>query len=123
VKFLADMGISQKTVEALREWGYEAKHLRELGMMRAPDIEIVQKARSEGRTILTCDLDFGEILALSQLPLPSIIIFRLSDYRPLVLNPLLMQVLLECEDTINRGALIVIEDHRYRIRRFPISLD
>jgi predicted nuclease of predicted toxin-antitoxin system len=92
-------------------------------MIRAPDSVIVQKAREEGRIVLTCDLDFGEILALSQLALPSIVIFRLSDYRPCFLNPLLAKVLQECAGTLTAGALIVIEDHRYRIRHLPIKLD
>ncbi len=47
MKFLADMGISQSTVHWLRQLGYNAVHLREQGLQRLPDAEIVKKARTE----------------------------------------------------------------------------
>ena len=37
MKFLADMGISQRTVEWLRNIGYDIIHLREQGLQRLPD--------------------------------------------------------------------------------------
>lgn len=45
MKFLADMGVSMTVVRNLREAGYEAIHLREEGLQRIPDPEIVEKAR------------------------------------------------------------------------------
>jgi predicted nuclease of predicted toxin-antitoxin system len=57
MKFLADMGISLATVRALRELGYEVVHLLEEGLCRLSDPEILEKARVEGRILLTCDLD------------------------------------------------------------------
>ena len=43
MKFLADMGLSMTTVQALRSLGHEVVHLRELGMIRMPDDKIVDK--------------------------------------------------------------------------------
>jgi predicted nuclease of predicted toxin-antitoxin system len=78
VRFLADGGISPKTVEFLRQRGHDGVHLRELQMQRATDLEVVARARDESRVVLTFDLDFGEVLALGVLNRPSVIIFRLS---------------------------------------------
>jgi len=64
MRFLADAGISPRTVESLRGQGHEAVHVRELGLQRASDRETVDKALSESRVLITFDLDFGEILAL-----------------------------------------------------------
>jgi predicted nuclease of predicted toxin-antitoxin system len=53
------MGISPRIVSALRERGHEAVHLQEQGLGKMPDGEILAKALSEGRVLLTHDLDFG----------------------------------------------------------------
>jgi predicted nuclease of predicted toxin-antitoxin system len=39
-------------------------------LQRAPDDQILAKAREEGRTVLTMDLDFGYLLAISKEKLP-----------------------------------------------------
>jgi predicted nuclease of predicted toxin-antitoxin system len=53
MKFLADMGISLRTVSWLRNAGYDAVHLRDEGLQRLPDDQILVKARTEGRILLT----------------------------------------------------------------------
>ena len=65
MKFLADMGVSVSTVESLRRHAYDAVHLRAEQLMTLPDTDILAKARSEGRMLLTFDLDFGDLLAAS----------------------------------------------------------
>ena len=81
MRFLADAGISPKTVEFLRRSGHDAIHVRELAMQRAPDRALAEKARADNRILLTFDLDFGAVLALGVLDRPSVVIFRLSDER------------------------------------------
>ena len=65
MKFLADMGISPKTVALLRGLGHDATHLQEQGLERLPDSTILTKARQEERILLTHDLGFGELVAAS----------------------------------------------------------
>jgi len=64
MRFLADAGISPKTVDFLRQRGHDAAHVRELLLQRVADRELIGKARAQARILLTFDLDFGEILAL-----------------------------------------------------------
>lgn len=120
MRFLADAGISPKTVDFLRRSGHEALHVRELGMHRAPDRLLIEKARAEGRILLTFDLDFGEILALGVISRPSVVIFRLSDERADSVNRRLEGVLSEQAEALASGVLIMVEDTRYRTRRLPI---
>ena len=47
MKFLADMGISLHTVSWLRSAGYKVVHLRDEGLQRLPDDQILVKARTE----------------------------------------------------------------------------
>jgi len=100
MRFLANMGISSRTVEWLREQGHNAVHLREQDLQRAPDDEILAKARAEGRVLLTMDLDFGHLLAVSNEKLPSVVIFRLSDERSEIVNERLADVLAQCAQDI-----------------------
>jgi len=53
VKFLADMGISPKTVAFLHALGHDAVHLAAQGLERLPDPGIVEKARQAAILILT----------------------------------------------------------------------
>jgi len=121
MKLLADVGISMATVHALRQQGHDIVHLREQGLQRLPDPEIMEKARAEGRIVLTFDLDFADLLALGVSDSPSVVIFRLRDETPVSVNPRLLEVLDERSRELETGALIVVEDSRYRMRRLPIE--
>jgi predicted nuclease of predicted toxin-antitoxin system len=84
------------------------------------DSNILQKARSEDRVVLTFDLDFGDLLAASGEKLPSVIIFRLRNQTPSSVPPRLFEILSECEADLNAGSVIIVEENRYRVRRLPI---
>jgi predicted nuclease of predicted toxin-antitoxin system len=120
MRFLADAGISPKTVEFLRRNGHDAVHVREIAMQRATDRLVVEQARADNRILLTFDLDFGAILALGVLDRPSAVIFRLANERADSVNRRLEAVLSEQAKALESGALILIEDARYRIRLLPI---
>ena len=79
MQFLADMGIALRIVEWLRKAGHDARHLREEGLHRLPNGDIFAKALQEGRILLTFDLDFAEIVALSGEQSVSVIVFRLHN--------------------------------------------
>ncbi len=121
MKFLANMGISMLTVQWLRKLGHDALHLREQDLQRSPDDEILVKARDEGRTVLTMDLDFGQLLAASKEKLPSVIIFRLEDERSEIVNERLAEVLNQFQDAIESGAIVSVSDEAIRVRRLPIQ--
>lgn len=118
MKFLADMGLARSTVSWAQ--GHDAIHLREQQLQGLLDEEIIAKARAEGRIILTHDLDFGRIIALSQADKPSVITFRLSDRRPVQVNEYLAQVLGRFSQKIVAGALVSVNERGIRVRSLPI---
>jgi predicted nuclease of predicted toxin-antitoxin system len=122
MNFVADAGISPRTVEFLREQGHDVVHVRDIGMQRAKDSEILELARSQDRIVLTFDLDFGDLLALGLHDKPSTIIFRLDDETADSVNTNLLTVLAQTESDLRDGALILVQEFRYRIRRLPIHL-
>ena len=121
MRFLADAGISPKTVGFLLAIGHEAIHVSAIGMQTAKDRALIQRAVQDGAVILTFDLDFGDILALGVLDRPSVVIFRLSDERADSVNSRLGAVLAERLADLDAGVLILVEDTRYRMRKLPIG--
>ena len=121
IRLLLDMGVALSTAEHLRAQGHDAVHLSEQGLGRMPDEGIVAKAKDERRVIVTHDLDFGRIVALSGLPVPSIITLRLSDMRPTRVNAVLDTVLRGTEKQLAAGALVSVTDEAIRVRKLPVG--
>jgi predicted nuclease of predicted toxin-antitoxin system len=121
MRFLADMGVDIRVVRWLRENGHDAKHLRDEGLHRIPNGEIFVKAISENRVIVTFDLDFGEIVALSQGEKASVILFRLHNTRTPHLIKRLATVLADATEALEQGAVVVVEESRHRIRYHPLG--
>jgi predicted nuclease of predicted toxin-antitoxin system len=117
MRFLADMGVAQRIVEWLRAEGHDAIHLREEGLPRMPNGEIFAKAASENRIVLTFDLDFGEIVALSGGRRASVILFRLHNTRTPHVMDRLKKVLKDSGEALEQGAIVVVEESRHRTRR------
>ncbi len=120
MRFLADMGISPVTITFLRDEGYEGIHLTEEGLERAGDALVMEKARNEGRVLLTHDLGFGELMAFSGGTSPSIIIFRLKDMRPDKVNKYLRKIITDHSDSIEQGAVLSVTERQVRVRTLPI---
>jgi predicted nuclease of predicted toxin-antitoxin system len=71
--------------------------------------------------ILTHDLDFGQIIAISQASFPSVITFRLTDMRPDQVNRYLDEVLARFTASLTKGALVSVGDHGIRVRLLPVK--
>ena len=74
------MPISPRTVEFLNELGHEVTHAAELSMAQSPDEDIVEFAKSNGFAILTEDLDFAAILAVTRAIEPGVMILRVGNW-------------------------------------------
>ena len=120
MKFLGDVGVSISTLKALREAGYDSVYLREQNLHRLPDQAILLKAIEERRIVITFDLDFGDLLAIRGGRLPSVIIFRLHNQTPSNVTKRLFDLLSIETPRLEAGALIIVEESRYRVRPLPI---
>lgn len=122
MRFLADMGVSQRVVLWLRANAHDVVHLRDQKLERLDDSLIFVKAGAESpRIILTFDLDFGELVALSRSATISVVLFRLNKTTSTFVIQRLEQVLRESADSLNAGAIVVVEDARYRVRKLPFG--
>lgn len=121
LSLLADMGVSPTTIKTLRDAGYNVVHVSEIGLAMASDAVILSRAHSEGRIVITFDLDFGNIMAASGKTVPSVITIRTANQTPTVVNPLLLRIIAKQRESLEAGCLLVIEEGRQRLRRLPIS--
>jgi predicted nuclease of predicted toxin-antitoxin system len=121
MRFLADMGVSQRVVTWLQEQGHDATHLRDEGLQKLENGEIFTKAFRESRIILTWDLDFTEILALSKTGTVSAVVFRLMNTRSTHVIARLERVLLESAQDLQEGAIVSVEAGRHRVRLLPLG--
>ena len=80
MKFLLDMPVSFLLLHVLQAYGHEGVHAYQIGKDRAPDSELLEMARRESRIIITADLDFPRLLALSMAEGPGLILFRGGNY-------------------------------------------
>jgi predicted nuclease of predicted toxin-antitoxin system len=63
----------------LRELGYDAIHVSDVGLTATKDRIIVAFAEKTGDVMVTFDLDFTTIVATENLAFPSVITFRLPE--------------------------------------------
>lgn len=115
------MGLGMRVVEWLQSQRHDVTHLRVEGLQRLSDVEIFNKAISENRVILTFDLDFGEIVALSKGQKISVVIFRLHNTRTIHIIDRLSAILPALTEALEKGAVVVVEESRHRVRYLPIG--
>ena len=120
MRFLADMGISPKTAAFLRSLGHDAVHLYDQGLDGLEDPAILAKAREEGRILLTHDLDFGELIAVSGAMLPGVVVFRLRNMRPEAVSGYLQEIISRHAEAMGKGAIISVAEGQVRVRLLPL---
>ena len=121
MKFLADMGISPKTVAFLQSLGHDTLHLHAQGLDRSSDSSILEKACNEQRVLLTHDLDFGELIAAGGTKLPSVVIFRLRNMHHDRVDRYLDRIVAQHQNALEQGAVISVTEGRIRVRLLPLQ--
>ncbi len=82
MKLLADMNLSPRWTETLREAGWESVHWSTVGKINAPDSDVMAYPARHRYVVLTHDLDFSAILAATQREGPSVVQIRIQDVSP-----------------------------------------
>ena len=117
---LIDMNLSPEWAPRLRAAGWEAMHWSEIGDPRASDADIMGHAKANGMVVLTHDLDFGTLLALTHADGPSVLQLRSAGVLPESAAHTIINALKAHESALSGGALVVVDPVRSRVRVLPL---
>jgi len=120
MKFLLDVNISPVLGTLLQSIGHTYRLASSIENGTISDLTILKTAKEQGETIITHDLDFGELLSFSNENKPSVILFRIHHIHADLFFRLIQQNWDKIESYLQDGALIVIEANNIRIRKLPI---
>ena len=120
MKVLVDLNLPPTWVEELRRHGIEAAHWSTIGELGAPDRILFGWAREHDHVILTHDLDFSALLALTRASGPSVIQVRTQDVTPDSISRIVLNVLESHAGALERGAIVTVDAAASRVRILPI---
>lgn len=121
MRFLVDMPLSPGLAAWLERQGHDAVHASEMGLYRASDSVILERARNEERVVVTADLGFSRLLVSLQSKGPALVLFRGGNYSEQEAVERLQRTLETIPAEELAGSIVVIEKGRIRRRRLPIE--
>jgi len=120
MRLLLDQGLPRSAADLLSEAGIDTLHVGEIGYSTAEDTEILSRARTEDRVVVTLDADFHSLLAHSGATSPSVIRIRIEGLRADPLARLLQTVCAQIQEDLSHGAVVTVQSGRVRVRRLPL---
>ena len=123
LEFLTNMNISPLTVEQLRKNGWNIVRVSEVMDRGSKDIDIFIYAQQQNKVVITQDLDFSAILALSGYEKPSLINLRLENPRPDLVTSRIIEVVSTMEKELEEGVVVTIDETTARYRNLPVGLE
>lgn len=120
MKLLVDMNLSPRWIGMLKNSGVQAVHWSLVGKVNAPDAEIMAYAITNDCIVLTHDLDFSAILAVTHGEKPSVVQIRAEDVSPDVIGMQVVAALRQMESELEAGALLTIDPSRTRLNLLPL---
>lgn len=122
MRFLIDNALSPLIAAGLNAAGHDALHVRAIDLQHAADDTILDRARQDDRVLVSADADFGAILAQRNANRPSVILFRKhTERRPDRQIELLLTNLPQIESALQKGAIVIFEESRLRLRLLPFN--
>jgi predicted nuclease of predicted toxin-antitoxin system len=111
---LLDQGLAPGAAALLREGGFDAVHVMEIGLDQAEDLDKLAAAAAQNRICVTLDHDFHTHLALAAQGRPSVILLRIEGIGAAAQAELIAAVCLNCEAALNDGAAVSADGHSVR---------
>jgi predicted nuclease of predicted toxin-antitoxin system len=117
MRLLADENIQAVTIRFLQGLGHDVIGVSQLGLAGMADEAVFRLAQTEGRVLLTFNMDFADLRDLAGKEHPGIIRLRVSDQRAAHLHPVLEGAIHHLALTDTKNGLVTVSDQRTRIRK------
>ena len=120
-RVLLDQRLAPGAALILRDEGWGAIHVSEIGLDRADDLDILEYARQQGLACVTLDHDFHAHLAIASSGNPSVILVRAEGLSAPQQAELVKRVWEVCGDSINEGAAVSTDGLTVRVHKLPLK--
>ena len=115
MKFLLDENVDIRLAPFLREQGHDVTAVAQDYPHNLADRDVLALAHREGRTLITNDRDFGELIVRHRLPHAGVILLRLGPEQLTAKTEALTRLLADHADRLDQ--FVVVTDHGVRVRR------
>jgi predicted nuclease of predicted toxin-antitoxin system len=120
-RILLDQGLAPRAAAILSDYGFEATHVADIGLERAEDVVILERARNDESVCVTLDHDFHAHLAIARQGHPSVILLRIEGLDAQEQADLIRSVCIQCDAALSEGAAVSANRESIRVRRLPLS--
>jgi predicted nuclease of predicted toxin-antitoxin system len=116
IRFITDEDVPRSTARVLRDAGFDALDVRDVGLRGKSDQEVFEYAQSEKRLLITCDLGFSNILNFPPAKNHGILVARIPDSESIErFNHEILRAVQEVdENLINHLAIVEVGKVRLR---------
>lgn len=116
MKLKIDENLSPQVVPLLHTFGHDAVTVVDEGLAGSDDTTVALAAADEGRMLLTLDRGFGDIRSYPPGEHPGMIVMRLRDQRPALVDATLRTLLAAHNLDELAGCTIIVQANLVRIR-------
>jgi predicted nuclease of predicted toxin-antitoxin system len=116
MQFKLDENLPPSAARLLRGLGHDVMTVYDQGLQGFNDPDILAACQGEGRTLVSLDLDFSNILVFPPERYAGLIVLRLRNPGPKAVLSLLRRVLPHLESIPVAGRLWIADEHRIRVR-------
>ena len=117
MRFFLDENIPYSSMHVFKRFG-QTSHVRDVGLVSAPDREIIEYASRHKAILVTKDIEFGNLLLYPMGSHSGVIVLRLPFYFTAEqINGVLSEFLSSVEAKKLVDAVTIVELGRYRMRR------
>jgi predicted nuclease of predicted toxin-antitoxin system len=116
LRFITDEDVPRSTARVLRDAGFDAVDVRDVGLRGKSDDVVFNYAQKENRLLITCDMGFSNILNFPPPENQGILVVRIPDSEPIdVFNREVLRSVQEVGENLSRH-LAIVEVGKVRLR-------
>lgn len=117
LRFLTDEDVPRSTARVLRDAGFDALDVRDVGLRGKSDTRVYAYAQQEKRLLITCDMGFSNILKFPPTQSIGLLVIRIPDSESIDrFNHEVLQAIITVGENL-REYLAIVEIGKVRLRK------